>query len=69
MNFLSEHNIIAAFHYPVPCHLQKAYLHLNNKMGDFPNAEYQASNCISLPMYAELLDVEVNAIINIINNY
>ncbi|UPT66257.1 MAG: DegT/DnrJ/EryC1/StrS family aminotransferase [Sphingobacteriales bacterium JAD_PAG50586_3] len=37
---LADNNIIAAFHYPVPCHLQKAYAHLNYKEGDMPNSEY-----------------------------
>jgi dTDP-4-amino-4,6-dideoxygalactose transaminase len=56
-------------HYPVPCHLQKAYEFLGYKKGDFPNAEYLADHCLSLPMYAELTDREVNYIIKIINAY
>jgi len=66
---LADNNIIAAFHYPVPCHLQKAYAHLNYKRGDFPNSEYLADHCISLPMYAELTDEEVKYVIDIVNKY
>ena len=67
--YLNDNNIIPAFHYPVPCHLQKAYAHLNHKEGDFPNSEYLAAHCVSLPMFAELTDEQVNHVINIINKY
>ena len=66
---LADNNIIAAFHYPVPCHLQKAYSGLRYKKGDFPNSEYLAEHCISLPMYAELTDEEVNHVIETMNKY
>lgn len=66
---LSDSDINAAYHYPVPCHLQKAYSHLNYTQGDFPNSEYLASHCVSLPMYAELTDDQVNRVINCINKY
>ena len=67
--YLTENDIIPAFHYPVPCHLQKAYARLGHKAGDFPNSEYLAAHCISLPMYAELLDNQVSHIIAVINKY
>jgi dTDP-4-amino-4,6-dideoxygalactose transaminase len=66
---LADNEIIAAFHYPVPCHLQKAYADLGHKKGDFPNSEYLASHCISLPMYAELTNDEVNKVIEVVNKF
>ena len=66
---LDSKNINAAYHYPVPCHLQKAYAHLGYKKGDFPNSEYLAENCVSLPMYAELTDAEVSHVIDALNSY
>jgi dTDP-4-amino-4,6-dideoxygalactose transaminase len=66
---LNAHGIIAAYHYPVPCHLQKAYLHLGYQRGDFPNAEYLADNCVSLPMYPELTSDNVDAVIKCLNQY
>jgi dTDP-4-amino-4,6-dideoxygalactose transaminase len=66
---LDENNITAAYHYPVPCHLQKAYANLGYKPGDMPNAEYLASHCVSLPMFAELTDAEVDQVINAVNKY
>ncbi len=66
---LGGHNITAAFHYPVPCHLQKAYAYLGHKEGDFPQAEYLAAHCVSLPMFPELTDEEVTKVIETINTY
>jgi dTDP-4-amino-4,6-dideoxygalactose transaminase len=69
MSYLNENQIFPGLHYPVPCHLQKAYAHLGYKSGDFPNAEYLASHSLSLPMYAELSDEEVGYIIEVINKF
>ncbi len=69
MEYLKKHDIFAGLHYPVPCHLQKAYAHLNYPQGSMPHSEYLASHCLSLPMYAELKDEEVDFVINTLNNY
>jgi len=66
---MKKSNINCGLHYPVPCHLQKAYSHLGYKEGDCPNSEYLAKHCVSLPMYAELTDEEVHYIIDTINEY
>jgi dTDP-4-amino-4,6-dideoxygalactose transaminase len=69
ISYLNKHDIFPGLHYPVPCHLQKAYAHLNHRVGDFPHAEYLASHCLSLPMFAELSDEQVNRVIEIINKF
>jgi dTDP-4-amino-4,6-dideoxygalactose transaminase len=69
IKFLNDKNIHPGLHYPVPCHLQKAYAGLGYKKGDFPNAEYLAEHCLSLPMYAELTDEEVDYVIQTLNHY
>lgn len=69
VKYLEQNDIIPAFHYPVPCHLQKAYASLGYKNGDFPNAEYQSAHCISLPMYAELSDEQAACVIKAINAF
>lgn len=66
---LAQHNIVAAYHYPVPCHLQKAYAHLGYQQGDFPKAEYLAANCVSLPMFAELTNEEISRVIEAVNSF
>lgn len=69
ISYLNENNIFPGLHYPVPCHLQKAYEHLGYTEGDCPNAEYLATHCMSLPIYAELTDVEVSHVIRVLNAY
>jgi dTDP-4-amino-4,6-dideoxygalactose transaminase len=49
--FLAEHGIETMIHYPLPPHLQKAYVHLNFKTGDFPETENLSQTILSLPLY------------------
>ena len=56
-------------HYPVPCHLQKAYAHLGYKEGDCPNAEHLAGHCVTLPLFPEMTDEEVTMVIDACNRY
>ena len=66
---LKNHGINAGFHYPVPCHLQKAFSNLGHKVGDFPNAEELSNHCLSLPMYPELNSEDQTRVINAINQF
>ncbi|GAB4327498.1 MAG: DegT/DnrJ/EryC1/StrS family aminotransferase [Flammeovirgaceae bacterium] len=69
MKYLNSKGIFPGLHYPVPCHLQKAYAHLGYQKGDCPNAEYLAEQCLTLPMFAELTDEEVSYVIKVLNTY
>lgn len=53
-----------ALHYPVPVHLQIAMSALDHTRGDFPISERIADRCISLPMFPEMTDEEVEFVIN-----
>ncbi len=46
-------------HYPNPIHLQPCFAELGHKRGDFPNAERLADEELSLPMYSELNQEQV----------
>ncbi len=52
--FLQEKGIPAMIYYPVPMHLQKAYLDPRYKDGDFPITEKLSKSVVSLPMHTEL---------------
>jgi len=69
LTYLNEHNVYPGQHYPVPCHLQKAYEYLGHKEGDFPNSEYLSAHCLSLPIYAELSNEKVQRVIDLLNDY
>ncbi len=59
MNYLKDNGISTGIHYPVPCHLQKAYQFLNYPQGSLPISEKYANEILSLPMYAELHEEEI----------
>jgi dTDP-4-amino-4,6-dideoxygalactose transaminase len=61
--YLAQRGIGTAIHYPMPIHLQPAYRGRLGDAGSFPNAERAAREIISLPMYPELTDVEVDQVI------
>ncbi len=69
VKYMAENNVECNMHYPVPCHLQKAYEHLGYKEGDCPNAEYLASHCVTLPMFPEMREDEIARVIELCNAY
>ena len=52
-DFLKELGVPGMIYYPVPLHLQKAYLDPRYKEGDFPITEKLCASVISLPMHTE----------------
>lgn len=52
--FLASRDIPAMIYYPIPLHLQKAYLDPRYKEGDFPVTEKLCASVLSLPMHTEL---------------
>lgn len=58
-DYLVSKGINAGIHYPIPIHLQPAYHDLGYKRGDFPVTEAYADRILSLPMYAELTDRQI----------
>ncbi len=60
--YLLKLGIETKVHYPIPIHLQKSAAALRYKQGDFPTAERQAKTILSLPIYPELSDSEIEAV-------
>jgi dTDP-4-amino-4,6-dideoxygalactose transaminase len=54
LRVLADRGIACGIHYPIPIHLQKAYLGLRLGPGSFPVAERSAGELLSLPMFPEL---------------
>jgi len=54
--FLASKEVPAMIYYPVPLHMQKAYLDPRYREGDFPVTEHLCRTVISLPMHTELDD-------------
>lgn len=61
---LKEKGIFAGIHYPVPLHLQPVYAYMGLKEGSFPVAEKCAKEILSLPLFPEMTDEEVEYVAN-----
>jgi dTDP-3-amino-2,3,6-trideoxy-4-keto-D-glucose/dTDP-3-amino-3,4,6-trideoxy-alpha-D-glucose/dTDP-2,6-dideoxy-D-kanosamine transaminase len=61
---LKSNGIDAKIHYPIPMHLQKAAAHLGYKRGDFPQAEFDGANSITLPAHQHLTNAEIDYVID-----
>jgi dTDP-4-amino-4,6-dideoxygalactose transaminase len=66
---LEANKIGCALHYPLPLHLQKCYASLGYKKGSFPVSEKAAEECLSLPIYAELTDEQIQRVAEVINDF
>lgn len=60
--YLRQRGIGTGVYYPIPLHLQPAYQYLGYKERDFPVAEAASRDVLSLPMYAELSEDEINRV-------
>ncbi len=66
---LEEKGIQTAVHYPTPVHLQESFRFLGYKKGDFPVAEKLADEILSIPMFPELTESELMAVVSGINSF
>jgi dTDP-3-amino-3,4,6-trideoxy-alpha-D-glucose transaminase len=60
---LDAAGIDTAIHYPVPLHLQPAYAGFGQGVGSLPVAERAAAEVVSLPLFAELTDNQVERVV------
>ena len=60
--FLQDRGVQTGIHYPTPIHLQPAYADHAWKKGDFPVAEALAAQIVSLPMFPELRDEQIDLV-------
>jgi UDP-2-acetamido-2-deoxy-ribo-hexuluronate aminotransferase len=61
-DYLASKDIPAMIYYPVPLHMQKAYVDPRYKEGDFPVTEKLCETVVSLPMHTELDDEQLKHI-------
>lgn len=68
-NYLLSKGIKTQIHYPIPPHLQKCYVGLGFKAGDFPVAEKYAKSVLSLPLFNGMTDEEINYVVKHVNKF
>ncbi|MFZ4790781.1 MAG: DegT/DnrJ/EryC1/StrS family aminotransferase [Candidatus Competibacteraceae bacterium] len=59
---LQAQGIQTGIHYPIPVHLQKAYADFGYGPGDLPVTEQASNELLSLPMFAELEDGQIETV-------
>jgi len=64
---LLEKEIHCGIHYPVPLHLQQAYNYLGFGKGSYPVSEKCSEEFVSLPMYPELTEAQIEYVTDNIN--
>lgn len=67
--YLEEKGIGTNKHYPIPIHLQKCYMDLGYKKGDFPIAEEISATELSLPMFYGMTEEEIGYVIDCLNAF
>ena len=69
MDHLSANGINTLIHYPIPIHLQPSYKELKIKEGGLPITEKVSKEIVSIPIYPELEEAEMDYIIERIKRY
>ncbi|MBI3379834.1 DegT/DnrJ/EryC1/StrS family aminotransferase [Candidatus Gottesmanbacteria bacterium] len=67
--FLKTKGIETGVHYPIPLHLQPAYRFLGYKNGSLPVCENIAKEILSLPIYPELQENQIEYIVKCIKDF
>jgi dTDP-3-amino-3,4,6-trideoxy-alpha-D-glucose transaminase len=65
---LKARQITSGIHYPVPAHLQEACASLGYQAGAFPATEAASAHILSLPMYAELTDEQIEYVSEVVRD-
>ena len=68
MDYLKRTDISSAIYYPLPLHKQKVFADQRTVSGELPVSDECASEVLSLPMFPELKEEEIQHISDVINN-
>lgn len=64
---LAAEGVASGIHYPHPIHLMRGYHFLGYQAGSLPQTERLAREVLSLPMYPELADADVDRVVAALN--
>ena len=67
--FLGDRGIQTGVHYPIPIHQHEAFASWDYPKGTCPIAEELATRILSLPMFPEITDEQVDTVVNAIKKF
>lgn len=68
-SYLKDQGVGSEVYYPLPLHLQNCYRDLGYQKGAFPQSERAAEEVLSLPIYAELSDEQLQYVVQTIASF
>lgn len=69
LEYMKNHEIGVGVHYPIPLHMQPSFQSILRKQISLPETEKCAKEILSLPMYPELSDLQIDFIASTIEDY
>ena len=67
--YLEKNGVGTEIIYPGPMHRQECYASLGYAAGSLPVAEKTSATCLSLPIFPELTDEQVDHVIKSVNSF
>jgi dTDP-4-amino-4,6-dideoxygalactose transaminase len=67
--YLKEKGIGSAIYYPLPLHLQECFSYLGYKKGSIPESEKAAGQVLSLPIYPELTQTQLEEVAGAVRSF
>ena len=67
--YLNERKIGNSIYYPLPLHLQPCFEYLGYREGQCPEAERAAREVISIPIYPELTNAQLDAVVDAVRAF
>ncbi len=69
LKHLNDNGVGAGIHYPVPIYSLGAYASLNQNGGNFPVTEKLSKQILSLPLFPELTEAQIDEVVRLIKNF
>jgi dTDP-4-amino-4,6-dideoxygalactose transaminase len=66
---LTERKIGTEIYYPVSLHQQTCFADWGGQTGDHPHSEAAAAQTLAIPIYPELTDEQIQAVVNTIAEF
>lgn len=67
--YLKDKGINTGVYYPLPLHLQECFSYLGYRQGDFPESEKASEEVLSLPVYPELSEIQIEYLVEKIKTF